>query len=234
MNEPNTGAGRRKSISDDERRKLILDAAEKVFDQKGYGDATMEEISQAAGMAKKSVYKLFPDKPAVFCELINTHDDVLKTGLSRPVTSDPRQQIRHLLHDTATFVLAPRQLRLTRLIIAETRKNPELAERFNDACMEKSLDVFLERLNSVHEMSGIDRAEAMVIADIFLGAVIGPLQFRALILPSHHDDLLAKLDSRVELATDLMMNYLNWKASGACATKSVRHDEARSGPRDDA
>lgn len=209
MNEPNTGAGRRKSISDDERRKLILDAAEKVFDQKGYGDTTMEEISQAAGMAKKTVYKFFPDKPTVFCELINTHDDVLKTRMSQPVPDEPLEQIRLLLHDMASFILAPRQLRLTRLMIAETHKNPELAERFHDACMEKSLTVFLERLLVVQKISRLGEAEVRGIADIFLGATIGPLQFRALLLPSHQEAILETLDDRVELAADLMLRYMN-------------------------
>lgn len=213
MTETVSTAGRPPAFSDEERRKRILDAAETVFDRKGYGDATMEEIAQAAGMAKKSVYKHFADKPAVFWALINTHDDILKADTSGAVPDNPRAQIRQLLYDLASFVLAPRQLRLTRLIIAEARKNPELAERFHSECMEKALTIFQERLDQAHAVFKTSKSDARTMADMFVGAAIGPLQFRALILPSDHAAILETMNERVELATDLMFSYLNNQAN---------------------
>lgn len=216
-----TTLGRPPAFSDDERQKRILDAAEEVFDQKGYGDATMEEIAQAAGMAKKTLYKYFPDKPAVFCTLINTHDDVLMAKASEAMPDDLRGQLRKLLHDLASFVLAPRQLRLTRLIIAESRKHPELAERFHSECMERALTMFLGQFDKASAALPQDETEARMIADTFLGAALGPLQFRALIMPIDHEVIVATLDERIELVTDQMLNYLNGRARTSVTPASL-------------
>lgn len=212
MNESISTVGRPPACTKEERRRRILDAAEAVFDRKGYGDATMEEIAQAAGMAKKTVYKHFADKPALFCALINTHDDILKTGTAGALSGDPRAQIRQLLHDLASFVLAPRQLRLTRLIIAEARKNPELAERFHSECMEKALTIFQERMDQAHAVFQTTKGDTRTMADMFVGAAIGSLQFRALILPSDHATILKTMNERVDLTTELMLTYLSHKA----------------------
>lgn len=44
------------------RRELILDAALKIFAQKGFQDATISEISRAAGVADATVYEYFKSK----------------------------------------------------------------------------------------------------------------------------------------------------------------------------
>jgi TetR/AcrR family transcriptional regulator, fatty acid metabolism regulator protein len=44
------------------RRELILDAALKIFAQKGFQDATISEISKAAGVADATVYEHFKSK----------------------------------------------------------------------------------------------------------------------------------------------------------------------------
>jgi AcrR family transcriptional regulator len=66
--------GRPPSLADEERKALILQAAETVFDSFGYGDATMEEVARSCGMAKKTVYKFFPDKASLFGALVESHD----------------------------------------------------------------------------------------------------------------------------------------------------------------
>lgn len=212
MTRASSTVGRPPALSDDERRKRILEASEAVFDLRGYGDATMEEIAQGAGMAKKTVYKYFPDKAAVFWALINTHDDVLKAKICGNKSDDPRQQIRQILADLATFVLAPRQLRFMRLIISEARKSPELAERFHQECVEPTLTVFLRQVDPDNAIFHTHDGNAKALADMLLGAVLGPLQFRALLMPCDDDEVLAELDRRIELATEVIFSYLDKNA----------------------
>ena len=44
----------------------ILEAARKVFANKGFAQATVDEIAQAAGVAKGTVYLYFPSKRAIY------------------------------------------------------------------------------------------------------------------------------------------------------------------------
>src|SRR2546423_6751652 len=52
------------------RRDLILDAAADVFGRLGFGATRMEDVAEAAGVAKGLLYKHFPSKDAMFEALV--------------------------------------------------------------------------------------------------------------------------------------------------------------------
>ena len=53
------------------KRELILAAGAKIFSQKGYHHAKMEEIAVAAGIGKGTVYEYFDSKLQLFQEIID-------------------------------------------------------------------------------------------------------------------------------------------------------------------
>jgi AcrR family transcriptional regulator len=54
-----------------DRRQRILDAALQVFSQRGYKDATVDDIAAASGTSKGGVYFHFPNKEAIFLALLD-------------------------------------------------------------------------------------------------------------------------------------------------------------------
>ena len=60
-----------------QRRKGILAAARKVFWQKGYADATMAQIAQAAELAPGTLYLYFTGKDALYVELLSEGYELL-------------------------------------------------------------------------------------------------------------------------------------------------------------
>src|SRR6266699_3404658 len=62
--------GRPCQIAEPERRQLLLDAAESVFVELGYSSASMDDIARRAGMSKKTLYRLFETKEALFAAVI--------------------------------------------------------------------------------------------------------------------------------------------------------------------
>lgn len=59
-------------------RQQLLDAAEAVFGEKGYEQASISEITQRAGVAQGTFYVYFPDKKEAFCELVRVLSDRLR------------------------------------------------------------------------------------------------------------------------------------------------------------
>ncbi|PZX49131.1 TetR/AcrR family transcriptional regulator [Algoriphagus chordae] len=59
----------------------ILDAAYKLFLEKGYRHTTMDDIAQLLGMSKKTLYKYYPGK----LELLGASFEVTKTKLTAKV-----------------------------------------------------------------------------------------------------------------------------------------------------
>ncbi len=202
----NTSAvGRPPFLPDEERRGLILQAAERVFDAFGYGAATMEEVARECGMAKKTVYKFFPDKASLFSALIDSHDTLIDDWSSRlreGMTAE--EQFRHLLLELSAFILSPRQLALTRLVIAEARKSPDLAQRFHKECMEKTIAFATHELRQGGLLAGRSPQEARRIADMFIGATLGVAQISALMLDMDQDSLRRELAARVEIVSAML------------------------------
>jgi AcrR family transcriptional regulator len=62
--------GRREERKAQNRAKL-LDAARKVFAEKGYGEATARDIVRATDLATGTFYNYFPDKQAIFSALLD-------------------------------------------------------------------------------------------------------------------------------------------------------------------
>ncbi|MEV8320124.1 TetR/AcrR family transcriptional regulator [Streptomyces sp. NPDC059900] len=59
------------------RRQLIVEAAGKVFSERGYHAASMEDIAAAVGISAAALYRHFPNKYALFAECANVMVDRL-------------------------------------------------------------------------------------------------------------------------------------------------------------
>lgn len=78
------------------RRHELLDAARKVFADKGYHDTKVIDIARAAHVAKGTVYLYFPDKRSLFVELIDTLFTRFSAAILRvDIAGDVRAQIKH-------------------------------------------------------------------------------------------------------------------------------------------
>lgn len=84
-----------------EYKRLILKAAEEVFLEKGFISTTIDEIAERAGITKRTLYKLFPSKLALY---IDIYDDYLHTlGLELVKTSKqnvPSEELILMIFDT--------------------------------------------------------------------------------------------------------------------------------------
>jgi AcrR family transcriptional regulator len=63
-------------------RQRLLDAAEEVFGNKGYENASVAEITQKAGVAQGTFYIYFPDKKAAFTELVKELNHLVRRDIS--------------------------------------------------------------------------------------------------------------------------------------------------------
>lgn len=70
----------------DEKAGAILDAAARVFAEKGYERATMADVARAAGFAKASAYHYFDSKETLLYALLNRSIDTL---LDAVTSADP-------------------------------------------------------------------------------------------------------------------------------------------------
>src|SRR5437868_6298853 len=77
-------------------RDRLLDAAARVFRQRGYGDATVREVAQAARMLPGSLHYRYRSKAALLLDLVERALDRL-IAIARAASaagSDPAEKMR--------------------------------------------------------------------------------------------------------------------------------------------
>ncbi|HEY2699482.1 MAG TPA: helix-turn-helix domain-containing protein [Pseudonocardiaceae bacterium] len=86
-------------------RQQIRDAAAELFVRQGITATTMRQVAQAAGVAERTVYTVFPTKSALYNEVI----DIATVGDELPVPVADRAEFRAAQTETDA-TLAARQL----------------------------------------------------------------------------------------------------------------------------
>jgi AcrR family transcriptional regulator len=75
------------TLSPQETRERILDAAVKVFASKGYHDTKVDDIVSESHTSKGSFYFHFPSKQEIFLALVDTFADLLENRLKERLTT---------------------------------------------------------------------------------------------------------------------------------------------------
>lgn len=160
----------------EQRNRELLDKALDLFLEHGFERTTIEAITAAVGMAKRTVYARYGDKLTLFKAALHRaiQEWIVPVERLRAAESadleDTLQQIGRIL---VANVLTPEGLRLMRITNAESIRMPEIAEYTVREGTEPTAaflaDLFRRRLTG----SGPDAQEARDAAQAFLNLVVG-------------------------------------------------------------
>lgn len=106
----------------------ILDAAGKVFLERGFSGASVDEIAEVACAGKPTIYARFPSKEALFTAVI---ERLVRRQSSHEADSYAGASIADRLEALAAAILSgildPETIGLIRVAVAEARRFPDLA-----------------------------------------------------------------------------------------------------------
>jgi len=148
-------------IRSPEKERQILDGAAAAFAQDGYEGASMSHIAAMAGVSKGTLYNYFAGKKELFAAFVQRECterlllffDEVEPGLSLEAT------LLHLGRRMLAMLASESGLLIYRMVVAEARKFPELAEAFDEAGPKRGLARMAALIDS-HVESG-----ALVVAD---------------------------------------------------------------------
>ncbi|HEX9038855.1 MAG TPA: TetR/AcrR family transcriptional regulator [Ktedonobacterales bacterium] len=114
----------------EETRRRLLDAAEEVFGEMGYYEASVAEITRRAGVAQGTFYIYFHSKRETFVELVEDIGERLRTATTAAIqeTSDRIEAERNGFEAFFRFVYAHR--RIYRIVEEAGRVAPEAAHEY--------------------------------------------------------------------------------------------------------
>jgi AcrR family transcriptional regulator len=142
------GAGLKRS---GQKREEILGSARALFLREGYADAGMEVVARAASVSTATLYAYFPGKADLFKAV------VLETvsGVAAPVREaartkgDARTRLNVLTTAYATFLSRPDTRAMFRMVTAERRRFPDVAEYFLQSARDELGGAMLSVLNDL-------------------------------------------------------------------------------------
>jgi AcrR family transcriptional regulator len=133
----------------EERPQQILDAAFAVFGERGLAGARLDDIAKRAGVAKGTIYLYFPNKEALFKEMIRQTAIAHLERSERDFVADrgatATAQLREYMRGLWSLTRSPAYQVVLRLVIAELHRFPELMAFYWDEVVSRKRQL-LDRL----------------------------------------------------------------------------------------
>ena len=167
------GAGRPR---DEDADGAILGAALDLLEKHGYGGLSIDAVANAAGVAKTTIYRRWPSKPAL---LAAAAWPLYARLVESPDTGSVRGDLL-LLIERSRQVMMGRAGRILQILVRESATHQELQEPVQ-AALYKRCNLYFQALNR-----GIARGELRADIDQGLATdmLLGPLWCRTLITPA--------------------------------------------------
>src|SRR3954453_21622191 len=113
-------------------RESIVDAAERLFLQGGFGALSMDDLAEAAGVARRTLYNQFARKEEIFREMLVRVSGQLEHALPPGIETagDVEDVLRLIAQAILDLHKQPEYLGFLRMVAADSRQFPWTAEAF--------------------------------------------------------------------------------------------------------
>lgn len=199
-----TRGGGRPTLAEAQRRQAhLIEVAGAMFMKLGFHGTSIDQVAEAAGMSKRTVYARYKDKDELFSAVLRELIDRWLAPINRFQSSNVALEAtlmeigRHLLMSA----LAPQAVSLYRIIIGEAERRPEfgrLADAEGRQAGIRAIAAALQRHKAELRVKDLERA-----AEQFMSLVIdSSLRRAALAIGSDGTGV----DDRIRAAVDLFLN----------------------------
>ncbi|MDR3531773.1 MAG: TetR/AcrR family transcriptional regulator [Rhodopila sp.] len=153
-------------------REAIVDAAERLFLERGFGAVSMDDLAEAAGVARRTLYNQYTSKEEIFREMLLRVSSQLENLLPPGVETqgDVEEVLRLIAQSILDLHRRPGYLGFFRMVVADSRQFPWIAEAFA-AVMEPQMERFARYLAHLATMGILDCRNPTLAAHQFMGVL---------------------------------------------------------------
>jgi len=198
--------GRPQLRPDDETRQIIYEAARHEFAAAGYAATSTETVARRAGVSTKTLYRLVPNKAALFEGMVSDRLDRFLSdfNLQVPEDTDIEAGLNAALMAYADLGLDPDVVALQRIILQEAGQFPALAAAFYSNGIVRTTAALTKWLRLQVKRGLLDLDNPEEAAGILIGMVASAPQraaiYGGMALPSR-----AQLKARVRKCVTLFL-----------------------------
>ena len=153
-------------------REAIVEAATGLFLERGFGGVSMDELAEAAGVARRTLYNQFTSKEEIFREMLLGVSGQLESAF--PPGIETQGDVEEVLRLIARAILGlhaqPEYLGFLRMVAADSRQFPWIAEAFS-AVMDPQTERFARYLAHLTTLSILDCRNPTLASHQFMGVL---------------------------------------------------------------
>ena len=211
MSEPQVGGVRDVVVR--ARREQIVEAATRVFAQKGFSRATTREVARVAGVSEGTIYNYFEDKGALLTAILDKLNETERrtADFEGGKATDFRGFLEQYLRQRMSLIWENREI--FRVALSEMLVNAELRELYLRRVVAPTMRIAEDNFRSRMERGEVRRTDAPLAMRSVAGAVLG-----VLVLGLLGDE---EVGSRPEQVPDVLAGLL---LDGLSATEGDRHE----------
>lgn len=177
-----------------------------IFLERGFEQATMEEIAMSVGMSKRTVYAYYEDKPALFKAAVRRAiglytipreaiEALIGEGLEESLVAIGRQRVTNMAKPVTT--------KLQRILGAQSFRFPELFNESFERGAGPVIDVLCALFARYSARGEVEIADPQRAAVAFLSLVVsGPA--RLIVAGNELDEV--EVEARIRFAVGLFLN----------------------------
>ncbi|MEI7608451.1 MAG: TetR/AcrR family transcriptional regulator [Rhodospirillaceae bacterium] len=186
---------------------LVVQAARRLFMERGYGATSMDAVALEAGVSKATLYAHFASKAELFSAIVaaECHRFVPTLDESEVDHLPVREALTRIGRRFLDLLISPPALSAYRVVIAEALRFPELGRAFYDAGPATTLSVLAGYLDRATRRGDLAVKDPVTAASLLVGMFRSHLQLRILlgVVDGVGD---AERDHHVRAAVDLFLD----------------------------
>lgn len=163
------------------RRAHILEAAIKVFAEKGFHAATIKDVATQAGVADGTIYNYFENKTALLMGVLDPRGDAVQTAKENmPLPPADLQSFLNEMLKQRWMSLTPQTLDVLRIVFSEALINSELRSIFAASTIKPAIELGEPLLQSFLAMGAMRPKDTQLTSRTIIAAVYGLVMLRLL------------------------------------------------------
>ena len=153
-------------------REAIVAAAQRLFLDRGFGAVSMDELAEAASVARRTLYNQFASKEELFREMLSRVSHQLERAFPAGVetSGDVEQVLRLVARTILDLHTQPEYLGFLRMVVADLRQFPWIAKEFA-AVMDPQTERLTRYLAHVTELGLLNCRNPLMAAHQFMGVL---------------------------------------------------------------
>src|ERR1700681_1579449 len=206
--------GRPQVRPDDETRRIIYEAARHEFAGGGYAATSMETVARRAGVSTKTLYRLIPNKAALFEGMVSDRLDrfISEVNLHAGDGTDIEDALCAALMACADLALDEEVIELQRMVLQEAGTFSDIAGTFYRNAIQRTVVALadwlrIQQKRGLIELDDVDEAAGMLIGMVASAPQRAAI-FGGLPLPSR-----SQIEARVRTCTRLFLGGCQAKRS---------------------